>query len=164
MPARTRTRRRAPTVTPQGEALNELLIELAFTYFRLNAAGKRLMRSHGVTPGKVSMLRSLAREGEQTVPEIARARPVPRQPVQRMADELAAAGLVEFVANERHARSRLLRITPRGEKVLAGLERAQAGWASALAGDDLPERGLRSATALLRRIRNRLQATEPPEA
>ena len=35
--------------------------------------------------------------------------------MQRLADELAAEGLVEFIDNPRHQRSKLVRLTPKGE-------------------------------------------------
>nr|MBA3895819.1 MarR family transcriptional regulator [Sphingomonadaceae bacterium] len=49
------------------------------------------------------------------VPEIARMRPVSRQRMQRLADELAAEGLVTFIDNPKHRRSKLVRLTPEGD-------------------------------------------------
>jgi DNA-binding MarR family transcriptional regulator len=42
-------------------------------------------------------------------------RPTSRQRMQRLADELAAEGLVELVDNPRHRRSKLVRLTRKGE-------------------------------------------------
>ena len=47
------------------------------------------------------------------MPQIAQMRPTSRQPMQRLADELAAEGLVEFIDNPRHWRSKLMRLTRR---------------------------------------------------
>ena len=59
-------------------------------------------------------MRSLALVGPLTVPEIAKMRPTSRQRMQRLADELAAEGLVEFIDNPRHRRSKLVRLTRKG--------------------------------------------------
>ncbi len=146
-------------VTPEGEAARELLIELAFTFFRVQAVTNRLSASGGLTAGKVSMLRSLAVEGPQTVPEIARARPVARQPVQRMANELQVARLVRWHPNPKHARSRLLELTAKGRKALEKMEHEQALLASEVVGDALSERSILDATRVLRRLRGRMPLT-----
>jgi DNA-binding MarR family transcriptional regulator len=41
-------------------------------------------------------------------------RPTSRQRMQRLADELADEGLVEFIDNPKHRRSKLVRLTPQG--------------------------------------------------
>ena len=60
-------------------------------------------------------MRSLALLGPLTVPQIAQMRPTSRQRMQRLADELAAEGLVEFIENPKHLRSKLVRLTPKGQ-------------------------------------------------
>jgi len=65
--------------------------------------------------GSFGFMRSLALIGPLTVPQIARMRPTSRQRMQRLADELAAEGLVEFVDNPRHRKSKLARLTSKGE-------------------------------------------------
>jgi DNA-binding MarR family transcriptional regulator len=59
-------------------------------------------------------MRSLALLGPLTVPQIAQMRPTSRQRMRRLADELAAEGLVEFIDNPKHRRSKLVRLTPKG--------------------------------------------------
>jgi DNA-binding MarR family transcriptional regulator len=49
-----------------------------------------------------------------TVPQIAEMRPTSRQRMQRLADELAAEGIVEFIDNPKHRRSKLVRLTRKG--------------------------------------------------
>jgi DNA-binding MarR family transcriptional regulator len=158
------TRKTAPEPgpSPAGDALHALLYEIGFAYFRVQAAAVR--RDPGdLTPGQVSMLRSLALEGPQTVPDIARARPVARQPVQRMADELAERGLVRFEPNPRHRRSKLVTLTAEGRRLQTRIERAQRAWASRLAGDDLGERRLREAARLIREVGERALADDRRE-
>jgi DNA-binding MarR family transcriptional regulator len=67
-------------------------------------------------------LRGLARFGAQTVPQLARTRGVSRQHVQEVVDALAADALVERAPNPHHARSVLVRATPRGEALVKQLD------------------------------------------
>jgi DNA-binding MarR family transcriptional regulator len=99
----------------RASAAAELALEIFRCSFRLRALGREagLVTSWGA--GSYGFLRSLAQEGPLTVPEIARARPTSRQRMQRLADELAREGLVGFSANPRHRRSRLVRLTAKGE-------------------------------------------------
>jgi DNA-binding MarR family transcriptional regulator len=131
--------------TPEGQALMELMWELAQTFFKMRAAGKSVTAPAAtgeaigvVTPsgaGVYGLLRSLAEEGPQTVPQIARARPVARQHIQQMANDLVAQGLIEFTNNPAHKRSRLLRMTPEGERLYAELSARMAELAERLAAD-----------------------------
>jgi DNA-binding MarR family transcriptional regulator len=59
-------------------------------------------------------MRILALLGPLTVPQIAQMRPTSRQRMQRLANELAAEGLVEFIDNPKHRRSKLMPLTPKG--------------------------------------------------
>jgi DNA-binding MarR family transcriptional regulator len=54
--------------------------------------------------------------GPLTVPRIAQMRPASRQRMQRLANELAAEGLVEFIDNPKHRSSKLIRLTRKGER------------------------------------------------
>jgi DNA-binding MarR family transcriptional regulator len=77
--------------------LFDLFWELAFAYFRLNAAGSKIAAKARLSPGKISILRSLRDAGPQSVAQLARSRPVARQGVQVMADQLVKSGLAQFV-------------------------------------------------------------------
>lgn len=100
--------------TPAGEATLAVMRDALSLSFAVRALGQR----YGlVTPwggGRWGLMRSLHQEGPQAVPQLARARPVARQHIQKLANELEAEGLPEFTDNPRHRRSRLLRLTPRG--------------------------------------------------
>jgi DNA-binding MarR family transcriptional regulator len=99
----------------KAEAVAELMLEVAQCFFRLRAVGQKtgLITSWG--GGAFGFIRSLALLGPLTVPQIAQMRPTSRQRMQRLADELAAEGLVEFVDNPKHRRSKLVRLTPKGD-------------------------------------------------
>lgn len=113
--------------------MDRMIREILFTFFRLNAAGERLFRGSGQTPGQMSLMRSVYEEGPQSVAQIARARPVARQGVQRMADQLAAAGLLEFADNPAHLRAKLVRLTASGRQVIEKLLAGTRAWAGTLA-------------------------------
>ncbi len=100
--------------TPEGEAVFRLMLEVLQTFHKLRAVGAEEGAVTAGGGGSWGLMRSLAEGGPQTVPAIARARPVSRQHIQTLADELAADGLVEFIANPAHKRSKLLRLTPAG--------------------------------------------------
>ena len=105
------------TPTPEARAVFDLLLEVSATFFKLRAVGQRSGSVTAWGGGLWGLLHSLQTQGPQTVPQLARARPVARQHIQKLADEMAAEGLVEFVENPAHKRSRLLRPTPEGEAV-----------------------------------------------
>jgi DNA-binding MarR family transcriptional regulator len=103
------------SVDGKAEAIAELMLEVAQCFFRIRAVGQKtgLITSWG--GGAFGFMRSLARLGALTVPQIAEMRPTSRQRMQRLADELAAEGLVEFIDNPKHRRSKLVQLTAKGE-------------------------------------------------
>ena len=143
-----------------GEALKELIIEATRLHYHVVSASRGLARAQDLTNGQVSLLRSLAAQGPCTVPELARERAIARQPVQRMTLELEALGLVTFEANPRHRRSRLVTPTARGKRKLRAMERRQTALAGSI-GRGFSERSIRSATRVLRRVRERTHSLAP---
>jgi DNA-binding MarR family transcriptional regulator len=105
----------SPTNDSKAKAVAELMLEVAQCFFRIRALGQKtgLITSWG--GGAFGFMRSLALFGPLTVPQIAQMRPTSRQRMQRLADELAAEELVEFVDNPKHQRSKLVRLTPKGD-------------------------------------------------
>src|SRR5882762_8205784 len=99
----------------KAEAITALMLEVAQCFFRIRAVGQKtgLITSWG--GGAFGFMRSLALIGPLTVPRIAQMRPTSRQRMQRLADELAVEGLVEFIENPKHRRSKLVRLTPKGD-------------------------------------------------
>ncbi|HEX5973832.1 MAG TPA: MarR family transcriptional regulator, partial [Rubrobacteraceae bacterium] len=86
--------------------------------------------------------------GARTVPQVARRLGVTRQSVQRVANLLAAEGLIERVANPDNARSPLFRLSKRGEEVLTAITRAADPWLRRV-GEELSLEDLRRARAAL---------------
>jgi DNA-binding MarR family transcriptional regulator len=114
--ASARHRKRAKLAADsKGEVIAELMLEVAQCFFRIRALGQKtgLITSWG--GGAFGFVRSLVLLGPLTVPQIAETRPTSRQRMQRLADELATEGLVEFIDNPKHRRSKLVQLTPKGE-------------------------------------------------
>jgi DNA-binding MarR family transcriptional regulator len=95
------------------------------------------------------------------VPQIAQMRPTSRQRMQRLADELAAEGLVEFVHNPQHQRSKLVRLTRQGEVRYRELEARFLAIASTL-GAALGDAEIRKATEVLRQVSGDVKARLEP--
>ncbi|MCD0452034.1 MarR family transcriptional regulator [Actinocorallia sp. API 0066] len=75
----------------------------------------------GLSVGLRAVLVMLLEHGPLTVPRMSRQQAISRQFVQRMANEAAARGLVEFTPNPAHRRSALVRLTPAGHSLIAAL-------------------------------------------
>ena len=104
-----------PIVDSKAEAIAELMLEVAQCFFRIRAVGQKtgLITSWG--GGAFGFMRSVVLLGPLTVPQIAQMRPTSRQRMQRLADELAAEGVVTFIENPKHRRSKLVQLTRKGE-------------------------------------------------
>lgn len=135
--------------------LRDLLNEIAYTYFPLRAAGDAMTARFGQTTAEWGLLRSLDEKGPMTVAALARSRPVARQWIQRLANQLEKQGLIEFVDNPEHKRAKLMRITPAGTKLLRRIGAAFDDWANEMK-KDFDERAMQSAFATLRKLRERL--------
>ena len=142
-------------VAGKKEIMFNLLLESMGLFFRLRAAGKR---TGHVTPGGGGIwgfLHSLAIEGPQTVPQLARSRPVSRQHIQQIANEAVADGLIKFIDNPAHKRSKLLRLTPQGERVDAEMTERLKTFAGYLA-EDFDAAELATAARVLNALRAKL--------
>ena len=103
-----------PVGESKAEAVADLMIEVAQCFFRIRALGQKTGFITSWGGGAFGFMRSLALLGPLTVPQIAQMRPTSRQRMQRLADELAADGLVTFIANPKHQRSKLVQLTRKG--------------------------------------------------
>ena len=135
----------------KAEAITELMLEVAQCFFRIRALGQKtgLITSWG--GGAFGFLRSLALRGPLTVPQIARMRPTSRQRMQRLADELAAEGLVAFTDNPKHRRSKLVELTRKGEAHYREMNARLLSIASTM-GAALSEPDIRKTTEIVREL------------
>ena len=155
---RMRTKRLGPgrAADSRGEAIADLILDVAQFFFRIRAFDQKagFMTSWGA--GAFGFLRSLALLGPLTVPEIARMRPTSRQRMQRLADELAAQGLVAFVDNPRHRRSKLVRLTRKGNRHYRRLNLQLLAIASGM-GAELMETDIRKSIEIVRRLSDEMK-------
>jgi len=84
----------------------------------MRRSGEVIAAQVGQTQARWQLM-SVVSEGRWTVPDAARDLGVTRQGVQRIADELVADGLAQYVPNPRHRRSPLVQLTARGRDTLA---------------------------------------------
>src|SRR5262245_41323448 len=160
--ARHRTRaaakpRAGPIVDSKAEAIAELMLEVAQCFFRIRAVGQKTGFITNWGGGAFGFMRSLALLGPLTVPQIARMRPTSRQRMQRLADELAAEGLVKFIDNPKHRRSKLVRLTPKGDARYRELNARFLVTASTM-GVALSEAEIRKTIEIVRRLSEDVKA------
>jgi DNA-binding MarR family transcriptional regulator len=78
-------------------------------------------------------------------------RPTSRQRMQRLADELAAEGLVKFIDNPKHRRSKLVQLTAKGDVRYRELNVRFLVIASTM-GAGFSEADIRKTTEIVRRL------------
>jgi DNA-binding MarR family transcriptional regulator len=132
------------------------MLEVAQCFFRIRALGQKAGLITGWGGGAFGFMRSLALLGPLTVPQIAEMRPTSRQRMQRLADELAAEGLVKFIDNPKHRRSKLVQLTPKGLSRYRTLNVQLLAIASTL-GVDLSEQDIRKASESLRLLSDEMK-------
>jgi DNA-binding MarR family transcriptional regulator len=145
------------SVDGKAEAVAQLMLEVAQCFFRIRAVGQKtgLITSWG--GGAFGFMRSLALRGPLTVPQIAQMRPTSRQRMQRLADELAAEGLVKFTDNPRHRRSKLVQLTRKGDARYREMNARFLAIASTMA-VALSEADIRKATKIVRQLSDDVNA------
>jgi DNA-binding MarR family transcriptional regulator len=147
---------------PDLAALAAIVKQTRLVFHRLRALGDRLHRDVAVSTAMRGVMESLAEAGPQTVPQLARARPVARQQIQVVVDALVRAALVEARANPAHRRSALIALTARGERLFAAMKRKEARVLEQLA-RTLPARDLAAAARVLEALSEALGTLLAPE-
>ena len=152
----------------QGAAINDLLR----VCFRLNRslvdAAQLLTEGTPVTGAQWGVLTSFSLNSDpDTVAEVARRMNLARQSVQRVADVLEQAGLVEYLPNPADKRAKLVRVTQAGSELLAELEVRQQAWLRDVVGG-MPEADIEAAAHLIEAIATEIGAgtgiTHAPDA
>lgn len=115
----------APQPAPDGRRsileLNRLIAATRGFFHDLEEVSTQILSRHGLTPQERSLLMTLRKLRQATVPGLARKHEVSRQYVQVTMNALAKRGLVDFRDNPDHKRSRLLVLTDRGEALVLGV-------------------------------------------
>ncbi len=112
-------------MTPWQPDLAPFVNRIPRLYFLLRAAGDALHADLGVTTAMRGVMLSLA-AGPRTAPEMARQRPVSRQHIQTVVNELMLAGLAKAQPNPAHKRSSLIALTDEGRAMLKTIAAREA--------------------------------------
>lgn len=132
--------------------------EMIRLHGRLRSLFAEARRNGGLGDSELGVLNAVVEsERPPTVPQIGRSFGQPRQLVQRAANSLVSAGLIEALPNPDHKRAVLLRATEQGIALKRRIDadadaRAQAV-AHAIDADEI-----RAATAALNAVRRQLEA------
>jgi DNA-binding MarR family transcriptional regulator len=113
----------------RGSAMNPAELK---EFYALALAVRRLFHklAHGaaalhadsdISVGMRAVLESVIDGGPQTVPQMARIRPVTRQHIQTLVNALIEGGYVDMAENPRHKRSQLVKATKKGERAFAAM-------------------------------------------
>ncbi len=105
----------------QTEAFYPLSLSVRSLFHKMGNAVTALHEGSGVSGGMRAVMESVITGGPQTVPQMARARPVSRQHIQTLVNELLPTGYVEYLDNPAHRRSKLVGITKKGRKLFLSL-------------------------------------------
>jgi DNA-binding MarR family transcriptional regulator len=144
--------------TPEAAALTELILEVFRVNGDLLAEGDRIAGEHGQSSARWQVLGAIV-EQVRTVPGIAREMGLTRQSVQRTVDVLESEGIVEYLDNPAHRRSRLVAMTPRGREIYREILALQVQWSNGLAKElGVSQRDIRRALVLLRDLRAQLES------
>lgn len=100
-------------------AFYPLSLSVRSLFHKLGDAVTTLHEGSGVSGGMRAVLESLITGGPQTVPQMARARPVSRQHIQKLVNELLAVDYVEYQDNPAHRRSKIVGVTEEGRKLFS---------------------------------------------
>jgi DNA-binding MarR family transcriptional regulator len=146
----------ASAMTQLADSLAQLLAVAARTHGAMVAAGDELVGDLDLSSAREQLLGALLAAGApRTVSQLGRDLDLTRQAVQRVADDLADAGLAAYSPNPDHARAKLLAPTDIGREAYAEALRRKGIWLEGLA-QGLPPAGLEIAVELLRLLGRRV--------
>ncbi len=151
--------------TAAGAAITDLIVEIFRLNGRLLAEGDRLVAGLGMTSARWQVLGAIALSpAPEPVARLARGMGLNRQGVQRIVNELAAEGFVEFQDNPHHRRARLVVLTDAGRNAYMAATALQVPWANALAkGIDLADIAIAARTLEVVRMRLRSETSDETE-
>lgn len=144
-------------------AMDAVIGETVALFHRLRAISEQVQGQGELSSGRWGVLRDLARAGPQTVPQMARSRPVSRQYIQTLVDGLAEQGLVECLPNPAHTRSPLVRLTTKGKTLLEDMNQRAAKVFKRLP-TTIPEAELRRTALALRAVRELFEGKQWEQA
>ena len=132
-------------------AAHELFAETVSLFHRLKVVTEEIHHFGELSGGMRGVLRNLD-AAPATVPQLARMRPVSRQHIQLIVNDLKDKELVELVDNPAHQRSRLVQLTAAGTRYLKAMNRKEGELLAEL-GIDIPAADMERAARTLRAVR-----------
>jgi DNA-binding MarR family transcriptional regulator len=136
--------------TPAGDVVTSLIVPVIQLRAHFTKAGEAIARAGGQSLARWLVMEAVE-SSPLTVAQIARGLGLTRQSVQRVADLLDGDRLVEYVENPDHQRSKLVRLTARGQRTLRTIQASQRAWANSLAAE-IGETDLRHASRVVNRL------------
>jgi DNA-binding MarR family transcriptional regulator len=133
--------------------IEALINEVRLLYQSLVQIGDELHAGSNISMGMRAVLEYLERNGDATVPHIARSRRVTRQRIQALVNDLAQQRLVAAVTNPASKRSPLITLTKVGATTILEMRKREAHAMHI----DISERRLRDATQTLASVRTALE-------
>jgi len=115
-----------------GALLTELVTVLPRVQGQLEEAARKLAEPSSLTAARWLVL-SAVECAPASAAQVARAIGLTRQAVQQTADALEGDGLIQFRANPRHKRAKLIEATALGRQRFAAVQARQIAWANRLA-------------------------------
>ena len=140
--------------------LAEVYVALGPVYRKVARIVERSEPVMGMSVGVRAVLEQLAREGDRTVPQMARAQDLSRQFVQRMVHDAQASDFVELTPNPAHRRSSLVRLTEPGREAINAVTSREQKLMGRVGGDLTGE----EIDATLRVLRHMLAGLEDVES
>lgn len=137
---------------PHKTRLYALIVEIRRAFNELASASDAITAPLGLTAAERAVLEHLVRDGAATVPDIARAKSVSRQHIQKLADSLVGKGHAQYHENPAHKRSQLLEVTEPGAEMFRAIVRSEGAVLGRLEGD-LDGQDLDAAIAAIRALR-----------
>ncbi len=138
--------------TRSSEALNEVIDETRLLFHCLKRTAEILHRQGELSAGRRGVLKSLYESGPQTVPQLARARPVSRQHIRALVNPMVKEGYLELESNPKHKLSKLVCLTARGRALVTEMIERENRLLELIA-DDLEVDRLSTAARQMRNLR-----------
>jgi DNA-binding MarR family transcriptional regulator len=107
------------------QPVEQLINEVRLLYQSLVLVGNEIHADSNITMGMRAVLEYLDRNGNATVPHIARERRVSRQRIQALVNPLVELDLVQSITNPASKRSPLITLSKAGEKTILEMRRLE---------------------------------------
>ena len=150
-------------LTPAGDALTDLILDLFRLNSRMLASGDRLVAELGLTSARWQVLSAIdTAERPQPVAWLARDLVANRQNVQRIVNDLHEDGFVAFETNPHHRRAQLVVLTDKGRQALNAAARLQVPWVNDLS-EGLLVKDIKTFHHVITALRRKLESDDESE-